>query len=370
VDSPGFGGSEFDLMRVLTMVGTEDSAVLHSLTTDPKLLEFFRANSVRTQTAPARGNSWRNALSGLKSAFGNIRKFPKALFIVWSHHLDSNRWLQVALAARHSRFILVERLVPADRQAFARSRLTVPLKRFVVHRAKAAVMVGRSQVAHYSSLFNVRTHRIIAIPNTRPVASIRMRSRELRLSAAQFRKNHGMATDAKLLVCVGRLCAQKNQAMLIEAAARLLRTFPNLYVGLVGDGPDHCALQTLGDRLMSGRVMFVGHSDPLPWLAAADVFILPSLTEGLPGALIEAMAAEVPCVTTDVPGNTELVTHNETGLLVPIGNPAALAAAIECLLSNSDTANRLAEKAYALVANQYDESLEQANWEKLFSELA
>ena len=136
-------------------------------------------------------------------------------------------------------------------------------------------------------------------------------------------------------MCVGRLCDQKNQSTLIHAAARILREVSNVYVALLGDGPDHSSLLELSDKLMAGHVLFPGHSDPIPWLAAADVFVLPSIVEGLPGALIEAMAAGLPCVVSDIPGNRELVRHEETGLLVPIKQPEALAIAIESLLSDS-----------------------------------
>jgi len=92
-----------------------------------------------------------------------------------------------------------------------------------------------------------------------------------------------------------------------------------------------------------------------------------SLGEGLSGALIEAMAASVPCVATDIPGNRELIQHEVTGLLVPTKDPKALAHAIERLLLDTDLAQRLAKAGYQLVAKAYDESVEKAGWVKLFS---
>ena len=367
IDSPGLGGSELDLMRVLTIVGTDEAVVLHSFDIDPTLIQFFKGNKLNARAMSAGGNSWRKSFSGLMAAFRNIREFPNGLFIVWSHHVDSNRWLQLALALRRSTFIVVERSVPSDTTAFSKSRLTVPIKRFVVSRARAVIVVGYSQVAHYSSLFNLQSDRISTIPNTRPVVKIAERARDLRPNSVKFRNQAGLPLDAKLIVCVGRLCDQKNQSTLIHAAARVLREVPNVYVALLGDGPDHSSLRELSDKLMAGHVLFPGRSDPIPWLAAADVFALPSIVEGLPGALIEAMAAGLPCVVSDIPGNREL---EETGLLVPINEPEALAKAIERLLSDSNSAHRLAQAGYELVAREYDESVEKAGWEKLFSTLS
>jgi glycosyltransferase involved in cell wall biosynthesis len=231
-------------------------------------------------------------------------------------------------------------------------------------------VVGYSQVAHYSSLFNVQSDRISAIPNTRSVGEIAERARNLRPNSVEFRKQAGLPVDAKLIVCVGRLCDEKNQSTLINAAAHILRKVPNVYVALLGDGPDHSPLRELSDKLMAGHVLFPGHSDPIPWLAAADVFVLPSIFEGLPGALIEAMAAGLPCVVSDIPGHRELVRHEETGLLFPVKEPEALAKAIECLLSDSSSARRLAQAGYELVAREYDESVERAGWNRLFSTLS
>ena len=368
IDSPGLGGSELDLMRVLTMVGTDESVVLHSFNIDPVLTQFFMSKKLKAR-ATSSGNSWRKSFSGLMTAFRNIREFPDGLFIVWSHHPDSNRWLQLALALRRSAFILVERSVPSDRTSFSKSRLTVPIKRFVVSRAKAVIMVGYSQVAHYSNLFNLQSDRISAIPNTRPVVKIAKRVHDLRPDSVNLRKQAGLPVDAKLIVCVGRLCDHKNQSTLIQAAARVLRKVPGAYVALLGDGPDHSSLRELSDKLIAGHVLFPGHSDPIPWLAAADVFVLPSTLEGLPGALIEAMAAGLPCIATDIPGNRELVRDGDTGSLVPVGSPEALAHAIEIMLTDRPFAERCAKAAYDLVVREYDEEVEKREWQLLFSQL-
>jgi glycosyltransferase involved in cell wall biosynthesis len=117
-------------------------------------------------------------------------------------------------------------------------------------------------------------------------------------------------------------------------------------------------------------VVFTGHTDdPLPYLAAGDIFVLPSLAEGLPGVLIEAMAAGLPCIATDIPGNRELVRNGETGSLVPVGSPEALAHAIRIMLTDRPFAEHCAQAAYDLVAREYDEEVEKREWQRLFSQL-
>ena len=172
-------------------------------------------------------------------------------------------------------------------------------------------------------------------------------------------------------MCVARLAAQKAQSDLLRALSLLpeIETIAPTLV-LVGDGPDRPSLEHLATELVPGRVVFTGHTDdPLPYLAAGDIFVLPSLAEGLPGVLIEAMAAGLPCIATDIPGNRELVRNGETGSLVPVGSPEALAHAIRIMLTDRPFAEDCAQAAYHLVAREYDEQLEKREWQRLFSQL-
>jgi len=117
---------------------------------------------------------------------------------------------------------------------------------------------------------------------------------------------------------------------------------------------------------VNDHVTFAGFQrDPLPWLAIADIFVLASPAEGLPGAVIEAMAARVPCIVTDIPGNNELVYDGMTGLLVPVGEPKKLAAAMQTLLSDQQLATQLADRAFAHVLTKYDISVEREKWNAL-----
>jgi glycosyltransferase involved in cell wall biosynthesis len=81
------------------------------------------------------------------------------------------------------------------------------------------------------------------------------------------------------------------------------------------------------------------------------------------------MAAGLPCIATDIPGNRELVRDRETGSLVPVGSPEALAHAIEIMLTDRPFAERCAKAAYDLVAREYDEEVEKREWQLLFSQL-
>ena len=131
VDSPGWGGSEKDLIRVLEMIDLQPQAVICSEAISPELERFFIARHIRLIPQHS-ANSWRNAFSGIWHAASLVKKFPKStVFVVWAHHSDSNRWLQVALVLLGRRPILIERALTPTPESLSYSRLTKPLKQLV-----------------------------------------------------------------------------------------------------------------------------------------------------------------------------------------------------------------------------------------------
>jgi glycosyltransferase involved in cell wall biosynthesis len=369
IDSPGFGGSEINFIRVLEMAGPKHSAVIHGEKVSSELESFLEKIAIPTQPNPAR-NSWKHSLRSIFASLRLIRRFSSADFIVWSHHSDSNRWLQLTLALFKRRFVIIEQVVPVDRQSFAFSRLSIPLKRFIAPRAYWVILNSRTQVAHYTRIFHLKDCRLVVIPNTRPVFQIKTRTTELRAEKKRLQKSLGI-TGWPVILSVARLAEQKGQRDLIRAMVRLAESARESVLVLVGDGPDRSFLEALARDISLRRVVFAGNQDdPLPWLAAADVFVLPSLYEGLPGALIEAMAAGLPCIATDIPGNRDLIKDGQTGLLVPVNNFAALADAIKRIVSDPELALRCAQAGYELVAREFDESTERTAWSSLISELS
>lgn len=159
---------------------------------------------------------------------------------------------------------------------------------------------------------------------------------------AAARRELGIADDQLVIMTAGRLVKMKGQRYLIEALPQLLKRFPNLTVVVLGRGGLHDQLAKLAaERGVADAVHLAGHrSDARLLLDAADVFALPSRSEGMPLAAIEAMDAGLPVVATRVVGSDEVVLDGTTGILVPTENPAALAAALADLLA--DPAKRAA----------------------------
>ncbi len=153
---------------------------------------------------------------------------------------------------------------------------------------------------------------------------------------ARVREELDVPPDAVLMVMVGTFKRQKGHAFLIDAAAEVLPAHPEARLVLVGDGELRGEMeQRVRDAQLDDAVRFLGNRRDVPRiLGAADCFVLPSLWEGLPMALLEAMAAQLPCLGTEVSGTSQAMVPGVTGLLVAPGDSDALGAAMSELLGD------------------------------------
>jgi glycosyltransferase involved in cell wall biosynthesis len=165
----------------------------------------------------------------------------------------------------------------------------------------------------------------------------------------------GFPADAPIIGTVGRLHRQKGQWILIEATREIMRVIPNVNVLLVGNGPLRKQLEKQSKSLgLDSAVHFVGaRSDAIDIIPIFDVFVLPSLWEGLPYSLLEALALGRPVVASAVDGIPEVVVHGESGLLVSPGDSRELAEAVIKLLTDKAYADTLGRKGREVVLEGY-----------------
>jgi glycosyltransferase involved in cell wall biosynthesis len=160
----------------------------------------------------------------------------------------------------------------------------------------------------------------------------------------------GLDPSAPLVVCVGRLCPQKGQDVLLNAWQSVSARLPGALLALVGDGPDaRRLLASAPDRVvLAGAV-----ADPLPWYQAADVVVQPSRWEGMALAPLEAMACGRPVVLTNVAGARESLPPEDADGVVPVGDERALATALVRLLADADLRAAAARRALAHVREHH-----------------
>ena len=151
---------------------------------------------------------------------------------------------------------------------------------------------------------------------------------------------------------VANLRREKGHDVLLQAAALVVRQFPDARFDIVGAGSELAALRAQAEALGLGdAVSFLGHCEDVPArLAAADLFVLPSRSEAFPNAVLEAMAIGLPTIASSVGGLLEVIEHGRTGVLVPPGDPVALAREINRLMADPAGAAQLgaAARAHAL----------------------
>jgi glycosyltransferase involved in cell wall biosynthesis len=209
----------------------------------------------------------------------------------------------------------------------------------------------------------VRPELVITIPN-----GIELHGEVQAQHSLQLRRHFNLPPLGRLVGTVARLAPQKGISCFLRAAAILCPDTSTSFV-VAGDGPLREALtREARDLNLTDRVFFLGHREDIPQLLQVlDIFVLPSLTEGFPLSLLEAMAAGLPVVATQVGGTPEIVRHGVTGLLVPPDRPFDLACAVQLLLEHHDLAGGMGRagrsrvEQYFSLEQMVDSTIEQYN---------
>lgn len=294
----------------------------------------------RAQSVPAR--LWAFARMVLGGARGADVLFVQGYpFPALPAHILFRRPMVVKVVSDFTwEYALRHGLTRSDVIAFQRERhpWRLRLLRAVHHRAlrrARGVIVPSEHVARLARGWGIPPERVHVIHNAIPASDLAGADR------AQLRAELDLP-GGFLLVSVGRLTAVKGVDLAINALARL----SDAHLAVIGEGEQRAALEAQAAALgVAGRVHWTGyqpHERVLAFVRAADVFVLSSHTEGLSHVLLEALSVGTPVVATTVGGNTEILTGEQNGLLVPPGDAAALAEAIARLQHDTTLRDRLA----------------------------
>lgn len=188
---------------------------------------------------------------------------------------------------------------------------------------------------------------------------------------AEARRALNLPADALVVSCAASLRPRKGQRLLIDAFARVARAHPRGVLFLAGEGTDQRALRARAGALgLADRVRIPGAVRPVQRLyAASDVFCMPSWHEGLSNACLEASAAGLPLVVTDVGGLPEIVMHQTTGEVVAPGDVAALATALDKMLADPEWRRRAGAAGAQRTAGMFTHTRMAAATEALWSRL-
>ncbi len=267
--------------------------------------------------------------------------------IIQTHNNKSH--LLVRLAARGRERRLWFAFHHGDAYTNLRQRLYNHIDRFSLRDADRVITVcnafGRKLIRAGVSSERLRILHNSAVPPSALMSAER----------SVLRGSLGATDDEALILAVGRLSSEKGHADLIQALGHLRMTERRWRAVFVGNGPEHGALLRLAHKLgIADRILFAGfRSDAVRICQAADIFALPSHSEGSSNALLEAMSAKLAIVATVVGGNPEILEAERTALLVPVRRPAEMAAALARLIMDPAYASELGDAACRQVTETY-----------------
>ncbi len=239
---------------------------------------------------------------------------------------------------------------------------TIVAQRALATRVDRYVCVAQHVAVRLREAFHISPSKLEVVPNGIPVA------RYTESPNAVLRAQLSQGSQLPIVLTVARLDDRhKGLSWLLKAAALI----PKAMFVIVGEGPDREQLQKLACASgVQHRVTFLGfRQDIAELLSCCDLFVLPSLFEGLCLVILEAMAAGKPVVATDIDGIKEVITSGETGLLVPPANAVALAAAIQRLLDDPLLAARLARAGNARVTQEFSSNVMARRMGLIYSQL-
>ena len=300
----------------------------------------FRDELEATGTRVVVGNK-RGALD--RNVLASLRRTAVALGadIVHTHNFVPNYYAALAtLALRRAPAIVNTCHNMGTRLANRRLRWLYALS---IRRTARVAMVSRQVRDRLIEMGLVAAAKAPVVLNGIPVERFGIDARR----RADARRALGVAEDAALIGCVGRLVPVKNHAALIGEMPALAVRHPKVALVIVGDGPLRAELAALCERIgVADRVVLAGDRKGVSdLLAAFDIYAQPSLSEGMSIALLEASASGLAIVATAVGGNPDIVEDRVTGRLVPIGDGAALRTALGELLDDDGMRARLGEAA-------------------------
>jgi glycosyltransferase involved in cell wall biosynthesis len=211
-----------------------------------------------------------------------------------------------------------------------------------MHWADRVIFNSKSVIPYSIKHEGVHPDQAVYIPN-----GVALDWGESDSKTSNFRGQFGLTEDTCIIGTIGRLNPQKGHSFLFKAFAKLQERYQNLALIIVGDGPLRQELEELAGKLnISNQVFFLGERSDIPViLSEINIYAHPSIFEGMPNAVMEAMVAGKPVVATEVDGIGELIQHGQTGVLVNVQSAEALEDGLSELIGNQGFRNQIAKAA-------------------------
>ncbi|MFQ5822508.1 MAG: glycosyltransferase [bacterium] len=316
----------------------------------------------------------------------DFRQLGYPLFIFnKKHRFDVTLiWQLVKLIKRYKVDIVMTTLFYADvigaiAAWLARVNAVISWEVFTAPQQRRHSLVYRIVQRNFTKVVSVSEAIARIVINERGVPAEKVVTIHYGVDTEKYKINHHLNKRAELgigekeiiLGTVARLTEQKGHRYLIEAAPDIIAKFPNVRFVFVGGGPLEYELKRqIQDLGIKNYIIFLGvRKDVVELLNTFDVFVLPSLYEGLPNVVLEAMACGKPIVATSVDGTPEAVIHGETGYLVEPQNPTGLSEAVINLLNQPDQIILFGENSRRRAENYFSLNRQIKQFKNLFNNI-
>lgn len=305
----------------------------------------IQANGISLETVTERGPFDWNIVPQLKAIVERVK--PD---IIWTNAVKAHFLVRMAGLQGPPKWVAFHH---GYTTTSLRTRVYNQLDRWSLRRAERVVTVCGKFASEIAGL-GIQQDRIRV-----QHMAIRATEKASPAEAASFRSELGIAATTRVVLTVGRLSQEKGHDDLLRAMAMARELAPSIAMRLlmVGDGPEMERLKrTRRDLNLSEIASFVGHQDNVrPYYAIADVFVLPSHSEGSPNVLLEAMDAGVPVIATRVGGVPEIATDERDALLIQSHDIEGMAAAMVRLLSDHELSTQLTRAAHEVLKHHTPE---------------
>lgn len=348
------GGCEQMLLRTLPRL--QDETFAHEVVT------LFASGSLRGQFedrgVPVRAIGLRSPVRLLGGTVRDaVRRRKPSLVLTYLAHADLagrllGRRFEVPVLPFLRTTYNAGRYLPA--RMF--ERLTAPRVRHYLANSEAVA-------GYYAQSYRIPRERFTVIPNGIDLAVFD------EADPAPIREELRLGDDGLLVICVANLARNKGHRFLLEAFDRIAATWPTAQLALVGEGAERQALEAQRLSVASrSRIHLLGRRADVPaLLRASAVFALPTQFEGMSNAVQEAMAARLPVVTTDIPENRALISHERTGLLAPVGDVVALSSSLHRLLGDSLLRRQLGDAARSAIEVRFAMPVAITQWQSMLA---
>ena len=334
------GGAEGQLVHLATgLIGTDwvPAVACMSEVAEPHATTLRGAGIPVAVFPRARHRDWGRARA-LAAMLGRERADVVHSFLVGAN----------AYAYAGSRLAGISCLVTSSRTSMpVRSALARTAHAWVFRRSSAVIANSEWVRSFTASYYGVPRDRIRVVRNGVDLAAFSAGGGP----AARIRAEFGVPEGGLLIGTLGRLSREKNLELFVDVAAALSREFPLVSFAIIGEGPHRAAVEAAVKAAAGpSRVHLAGaHSDVPAVLSALDIFLTTSDTEGLPNAVMEAMACALPVVATRVGGTHEIVEEGVTGRLVPPGRIVPILEAIRPLIADRSLRVRMGQAGRARI---------------------